>query len=298
MGPGPLRSWPLRWHLVLLIAGALLPVVVFSAVIVLRLTHQMQQEVERSLQRSSYEISWAFEREVSATIRTLLALAQSEHLDQGDVEAFRAEALRVQRSQPSWLTVILLTPEGQQLLNLRRPPGAPLPRAIEPESLRRTVEQRQPVVGGLALSKLGPAVGLSDPGAGHPGGARAVCPLRDHHPSGAGGRREAAAGPVGMVELTRTIVDRAGPHRLPHARPRALHRHACHRRLPRAHPGRRPRVCSAASPWRATHSYVAFSRSALSGWTSAVVVPVEAHRRSFPALGLGHRGLGRAGAAW
>ena len=47
------------------------------------------------------------------------------------------------------------TPEGQQLMNMRLPPGTPLPRATEPASLRRTVVERQPVVGELALGNEG-----------------------------------------------------------------------------------------------------------------------------------------------
>src|SRR4051812_2025234 len=111
----------------------MLPVVVFSGIIVLRLSSQMQDAIERRLQRSAHSITWSFEREVAASLRTLEALAQSEHLDRGELDAFRAESLRVQRTQPSWLTVLLLDPAGQQLVNAAHPPGEPLPRVSEPE---------------------------------------------------------------------------------------------------------------------------------------------------------------------
>ena len=272
--PGGFRSWPLRWHLVLLITLALLPVVVFSGLMVLRLTRQMQEGVERRLQNSAHEISWAFDREVSATIRTLQALAQSEHLDQGDVEAFRAETLRVQHSQPSWLTVILLTPEGQQLMNLRQPPGAPLPRATEPESLRRTVVARQAVVGGLSQ-------GSANQNWGFP---IRVPVIRDEQvlyvltavitPEALGDIVGRQPPPGDEVELTRTIVDGEG-------------RIAYRTRNPERFIGQSATVNfnkhtreAAEGVFRSItlegrHSYVAFSRSALSGWVSAVVVPDE-----------------------
>jgi signal transduction histidine kinase len=270
---GSLRSWPLRWHLVLLITGALLPVVAFSGFIVLRLTGQMQEAVERRLQRSAYEITWAFEREVAATIRTLQALAQSEHLDWGELELFRAEALRVQQSQPSWLTVVLLTVEGQQLVNLELPLGGPLPLATEPESLRRTVETRQPVVGTLALD-------LRD--------NQWAFPIRVPVLRGDGVQYVLSAvmtpqaladvvarRPLGDDgELTRVLVDHQG---IVAYRTRDPERFIGSPATPSfiEHTQAAAEGVFRSITLEGKHSYVAFSRSALSGWTSAVVVPVE-----------------------
>ena len=52
----------------------------------------------------------AVDGEIAATIRTLETLAQSTRLDEAEDDAFYIQAQRVQRAQPSWLTVILLTP--------------------------------------------------------------------------------------------------------------------------------------------------------------------------------------------
>ena len=42
---------------------------------------------------------------------------------------FHAEARRVAGTQPSWMTVLLLAPDGRQLVSSRMPWGAPLPPA-------------------------------------------------------------------------------------------------------------------------------------------------------------------------
>ncbi|KFE63544.1 sensor histidine kinase [Hyalangium minutum] len=257
-----------------LITGALLPVVAFSGLMVLRLTRQMQEGVERRLQNSAHEITWAFDREVSATIRTLQALAQSGHLDEGDVEGFRTEALRVQRSQPSWLTVILLTTEGQQLMNLRRPSGAPLPRATEPESLRRTVEDRQAVVGGLVMGNSGQYWGFPI----------RVPVIRDDQvlyvlsaiitPEAlvdVVGRQSPAEG---ELEFTRVVVDREGLVAYRTRNPeRFIGQPATGNFIQNTREGIEGVFRSVTL--EGEHSYVAFSRSGLSGWLSAVVVPDE-----------------------
>jgi signal transduction histidine kinase len=264
----------LRWHLALLIAGAMLPVVVFSGFIVLRLSGQMEDAIERRLQRSAHLITWAFEREVTASIRTLEALAQSEHLDDGELDAFRAEALRVKQTQPSWLTVLLLDPEGQQLINVMLPQGEPLPRAHEPESLRRMIETRQPVVGDLAQ-------GGRNRQWAFPIRVPVLREGRVLYVLSAAISSQALADLVGRlqptedVELTRTIVDR---HGIIAYRTRSPERFIGAPATPIFLENTRGAATEGvfrSITLEGTHAYVAFSRSPLSGWTSAVVVPIE-----------------------
>jgi signal transduction histidine kinase len=263
----------LRWHLALLIVGAVLPVVVFSGVLVLQRAIQMRESVERRLQQSAHMITFAFEHEVSATVRTLQALAQSATLDRGDLEGFRAEAHRVWQTQPSWLTVVLLDLEGQQLINLRRPAGAPSFRASEPGSLRRTVETLQPTVGDLAP-------GQADDQWAFPirvpilRDGRLVYVLTAVITPQALGRVVTHQKPAQHDELTRTVVDRQGLIVFRTMNPeRFIGTRATPTFLSHTQAGTEGVFRSITLEGQP--SYVAFSRSALWDWTSAVVVPVE-----------------------
>jgi signal transduction histidine kinase len=262
----------LRWHLALLIAGAMLPVVVFSGIIVLRLSSQMEEGIERRLQRSAYLITWSFDREVAASLRTLEALAQSEHLDRGALDAFHAEVLRVQRTQPSWLTVLLLDPEGQQLVNSARPLGEPLPHVNEPESLRLVLETQQPIVGELAQ--------------GNSLNRRWAFPIRV--PVIREGRVlyvltavitpqsladiVARLQPTDDVEHTRVIVDRRGTIAYRTRNPERFIGTPATPRFLENTQGTATEGVFRSVALEGIPSYVAFSRSSLSGWTSAVVV--------------------------
>lgn len=146
-------SLPLRWHLVLLVVGTLLPVVGFSAALVWRLAEEQRAAATHRLAYSARLMSDAVERELSSSIRALAALAESDILDTGDLHAFYREAQRVQRTQRSWVAIILLSPDGQQLLATDRRWGIPLPKAVEPESLRRLVDTGQPLVGYVVRDK-------------------------------------------------------------------------------------------------------------------------------------------------
>ncbi|HET9225469.1 MAG TPA: hybrid sensor histidine kinase/response regulator, partial [Thermoanaerobaculia bacterium] len=108
------RTFPLRWHLVLLVVGLLLPAVVFGALIAHRLSLSERAVAERRLVRSARDLAMDVDREMSSAIRTLLALAASERLERGDLQGFHLEARRVAKAQPSWKEVLVLAPDGRQ----------------------------------------------------------------------------------------------------------------------------------------------------------------------------------------
>uniref|UniRef100_A0A832M2S4 HAMP domain-containing protein n=1 Tax=Oscillatoriales cyanobacterium SpSt-402 TaxID=2282168 RepID=A0A832M2S4_9CYAN len=150
------QTLSLRWYFVLLIAGTLLPVVLFAVAVVHRLVVQEQAATERRVLLAARNLASTVEHEFSSTTRTLQALAIAEPLDTKDLKSFHSKAGRVVQTQPTWINVILLSPQGQQLANTLQPFGKPLPRAVELESLQRVVTTFQPTVGDLTPSKLKP----------------------------------------------------------------------------------------------------------------------------------------------
>jgi signal transduction histidine kinase len=264
----------LRWHLVLLLVGALLPVVLFAAAVVLRLSGEERAAVQRRLLVSARTMAADVDRELSITTRTLEALAESDRLDPfdgGDLASFHEEARRVQRTQPSWRTVLLLSPQSRVLLSTSLPWGAPLPPVSEPASLERTLRTGRPQVGDLARGS----------------GGRWVFPVRA--PVVRQGKVRyvltAAIAPEGLADLvrpqslqqeewTRTVVDGTG-------------RVVARTRQPERFVGqkgsseflRRMRAARE-GVYRSTtldgvEVYSAVSRAPFSGWTAIVTVPVE-----------------------
>ncbi len=253
----------------LLVAGTLLPVVVFGAVVAHQLSRSERAASERRLVQSARDLAATVDREMSSTTRTLSALAASERLERGGLQHFHAQVGRAARTQPSWMTVLLLAPDGRQLMNSRLPWGTALPRANEVASLRRAVESRRPVVGDLARGVGG---SLAFP--------VRVPVLRDgevRYVLTAAITPELLAGVVGrhlpsQEEWTRTVVDRQGtvvarsrhPERFvgKPATPSFL------RLLQDTREGIRPTTTLDGQA-----VYTAFSRAPLSGWTAIIAVP-------------------------
>ncbi|MDT5272957.1 MAG: hypothetical protein QOH49_5143 [Acidobacteriota bacterium] len=284
------RVVALRWHLVLLVVGALLPLVVFAAVVVYRLAESERAANDRRLLRSAQDLSHALNRELQSTIRTLSALAESEELDGEDLQAFHSESKRVLSTQPAWLALMLLRPDGQQVSNTNMEWGAPLPTVLEADSLRRAVEQKRAAVGTLSEGKLRPGFTFSVRVPVLRGGEVRYVLTAVITP-------DALAGVVGLrghpnEEWARAVVDTQG---VIVARSHEQERFVGTRvkdsfieRLRESGEGLFNDVARDGT----TKVYVAYSHEPSSGWTTVVAVPAEvvespARSKTVTILGLG-----------
>jgi len=267
----PAPSLPLRWHLVRLAVGTLLPAVVFAAVVVFQLARLERKDAERRVIRSARSLATAFEREMSGSIRTLQALAESANLDRGELEAFLSECERVRRTQPAWKHVLLISPDGRLLLNTSYPWGAPLPPLAEEESFARVVETHQPTIGGIATGK-GPRRAFAFPvrvPVMRDGVLRYVLTAVITPES----LTDVVASPSsGSEEWTRTLVD---PRGMVAARTRDPVRFVGQRATPSFQENTRASLEGVYSDVSMDGApvYVAFSRSQPSDWTAAIVSP-------------------------
>src|SRR6267378_881627 len=144
----------LRSHLIALVLAVLVPMVVFAAIVVVMFGRQQRAAAERGALETARALMNAVDEALGSTVTTLEALATARSLAQGDLKEFHAEARRVLATQPDWKDIILLAPDGRQLVNTARPWGAPLPSASEPASLEAVVLTRRPVVGDIARGRL------------------------------------------------------------------------------------------------------------------------------------------------
>jgi signal transduction histidine kinase len=147
------RRFALGAHLALLVACAVIPILLFSTVLVIRIAAEERRQVERNLLDISRTLAAALDRELLVTVGVLEFLAHSPTLASGNLAAFHAEATRLVARQSTWQSVLVISADGQQLMNTSVPWGTSLPRANEPASLDELVRSGKPVVGALAVGK-------------------------------------------------------------------------------------------------------------------------------------------------
>jgi signal transduction histidine kinase/CheY-like chemotaxis protein len=122
---------------------------VLAAVTVAGVARDERRATQRRLAEGARTLADALDQEMTGTLRALTALAASERLERGDLPGFALEAARVEATQPTWLGVLLLSPDGMRVTDTRlREPAKPTP-TLEPESVRLVVETGRPAVGSL-----------------------------------------------------------------------------------------------------------------------------------------------------
>ena len=145
----------LRSHLVILVLVVLLPMIAFSAVAIVMLDRSQRTNTERSAVELSRALTSAVDEALRGNITTLEALATVRSLEEEDLRAFDREARRVLTTQQDWKDLILLAPDGRQLIHTSLPWGTPLPMAAEPASVEQVVATRRPAVGSIARGRIG-----------------------------------------------------------------------------------------------------------------------------------------------
>jgi two-component sensor histidine kinase len=151
--PG-IPRFSLGLRLGLLIAAIVLPLTVFSAVLI-----YYNYEVNR---RGAYDQVLQIARglvttadgEIRRAITALEVLALSEALQRDDLDTFRQQADSFVQTYFQASNVVLGAADGQQLLNTAVPPGNPLPRYVRMDVLKRVFAQDTPQISDLLFGPV------------------------------------------------------------------------------------------------------------------------------------------------
>jgi hypothetical protein len=89
-GPGGIFNRPLRLrsHLIVLVLAALLPLLIFTFEMFRQKARLQHEAVERGMRDTVRALSLAVDREIGAVRATLETLAESPHLDTGNLRSF------------------------------------------------------------------------------------------------------------------------------------------------------------------------------------------------------------------
>jgi PAS domain S-box-containing protein len=144
----------LRANLIQLVLAAVIPLVVFSVAMVVRFDHDERVTFRRGAIERTLALLTAVDTELKRSVTTLKALATADDLDTGDLRSFHERSLRVLQTQPDWFTIHLASPAARQLINLRQPFGAKLPAVQERSSFDQMLRTKQSAISGLYENRL------------------------------------------------------------------------------------------------------------------------------------------------
>ncbi len=147
------RSLSLRSALIQLVLSAIVPLLVFSVAMVVRLDRDERATFQRGAIDRTVALRTAIDTELRSSITTLEALASSDDLDVNDLRSFHEEAQRVFNTQRDWYTIHLANPAARQLVNIREPYGAKLPLVRDRLSFEQVLRTKKAVVGNLSQNQ-------------------------------------------------------------------------------------------------------------------------------------------------
>jgi signal transduction histidine kinase len=137
---------PLKRHLLLLVLGALLPLLALAVALTVLLVQEDRRRTEQGLLENARLLSRALDAELSRSITAMQTLSRSEALRRGDLKNFYVEATDVRDALGLWDNMLLLSPTGEHIFNLLRPFGTKLPPLPQPEGPITAARTRQPYV--------------------------------------------------------------------------------------------------------------------------------------------------------
>lgn len=258
----------IRFHLLLLTAVVLVPVLLAATVAVTKVRESEREAGLRGLRETVRATSLLVDGEIQRSLGTLGAIAQSSHLQTGDFAALYGQASAVDRKPDMW--TVVLDDTGSQRINTSVPFGTPPPPPVAPEGVKKALQTQGPVVSDLLVGPLtgkrGTTVYL--PAKASPIGTFVVAQAIsvDHW-------RKIAIRPQGQSDWIVAVIDRTG---------KFIWR--SHRTNEFVGRNARPELVAAAaasqdglirhSTLEGIDSYDAFTHSTLTGWTIAVAAPV------------------------
>jgi PAS domain S-box-containing protein len=151
----------LRSHLILLVVAAVLPVVIFACVMTYLSYQQQRENLANGMIERARAISAALDREFLVSIQSLKVLAASTHLDKGQLSEFYGDMKEALAAYSrAWQNITLTDSSGQQLINLRRPFGSPLPASGNPEMIEQVRQSKQAAIANLSRGPVTGAPGI------------------------------------------------------------------------------------------------------------------------------------------
>jgi two-component system, cell cycle sensor histidine kinase and response regulator CckA len=127
------RPLKLSSHLIALVLAALLPLLIFTFAMFRQKAQLQHETVERGMRDTARALSLALDREIGALQAILETLAESPHLDTGNLKGFYDIGSRALANRKE-SRLILFDRSGLQLINTSRPFGSPLPNPFQDRS--------------------------------------------------------------------------------------------------------------------------------------------------------------------
>ncbi len=143
---------PLRIHLSLFAALLIVPAILLSTFLIREAGKERRREAEARIVQLAADLADDISNEIERSLTILRTLSISQSLARDDFEAFHQQS-KAALGKPD-AAILLVEPDGRQLLNTAVPWGSALVPYSAPEALKYAVETKQPYVTDLFWGRV------------------------------------------------------------------------------------------------------------------------------------------------
>ena len=144
----------LRSYLIILVAAAMVPLLIFAGGLIVAFQRQARATQERILTDRAYALSYEVDRILITQLNNLQALATSKFLDSGDLRQFHDQAVRTLEAYGGVEAIALVDLSGQQVVNTGFPFGNSLAPIRASKTFDEVVQTGRPVISDLFFAPV------------------------------------------------------------------------------------------------------------------------------------------------
>jgi signal transduction histidine kinase len=148
------RFGPLERRLFLIVFAGLLPLALLSFFILLQNGESQKEQMLKAAEGTMRAVVTAVDAELNMSLASLDALATSPRLAQDDFAGFYIEARQLLDQRLNWANIVLLDASGQQVVNVRMPPGTLLPHTVDPAGFDEAVRTGRACINNIVYSQV------------------------------------------------------------------------------------------------------------------------------------------------
>jgi signal transduction histidine kinase len=142
---------PGRFGIGWLFSVALVPGILAGSLLLYEVYQSERAQLEQGARQTSRALAQALDGELAGIQGQLQILATSPYLREGDFPAFYRQAQEILTTETLAGAIVLIDPTGQQVMNTMRPLGAQLPKTGNPDMLQRIFKTGRPAVSDLHI---------------------------------------------------------------------------------------------------------------------------------------------------
>ncbi len=124
---GTHKKKSLRSHLMILVSIAIIPTLLFIAILVGVMTYQQVKSLDIGLKGTARALSASINNQIATIVSALEIIAVTEDFENADYEALHKKLKKAVRGQDGWKAISIATADGRQLFNTYIPYGQKLP---------------------------------------------------------------------------------------------------------------------------------------------------------------------------